>query len=258
MSSPFPPETLDLIIDYLHDEPTTLRTCCVVSKSWVQRTRRHLFAHVEFSDPYYIKLWKETFPDPSNSPAHHTHTLSVSGTPVILATDAAVGGWIHTFRNVIHLSLSYIGQTSLLPFYALSPTLRSLSLTQVPLDAFDIVCFFPLLEDLALVDLFDVEDRGGWKVPSVPPKLTGTLDFRMSYRPRPVARRLLDLPGGLHFSEIFVMFFSEDVESVMDAVSRCSDSLELLTLRFYHDRSAFPSALVTGQYLTTTRTLRHG
>ena len=48
MSCTLPPEILDLIIDHLHDEPATLKTCCVVSKSWVPRTRKHLFALVEF------------------------------------------------------------------------------------------------------------------------------------------------------------------------------------------------------------------
>ena len=37
-----PPETLDLIADHLHDEPTALTACCPVSESWVTRIRRHL------------------------------------------------------------------------------------------------------------------------------------------------------------------------------------------------------------------------
>ncbi|KAF9645264.1 hypothetical protein BDM02DRAFT_3073690, partial [Thelephora ganbajun] len=52
MSSPhqshLPPEILDYIVDLLHDEPETLKQCCLVSKSWVSRTRKHLFANVEF------------------------------------------------------------------------------------------------------------------------------------------------------------------------------------------------------------------
>ena len=47
---PFPPEIFDLIIDHLQDEPITLKACCLVSKSWVPRSRMHIFAHVEF-DP---------------------------------------------------------------------------------------------------------------------------------------------------------------------------------------------------------------
>jgi len=48
MSRSLPPEILDLIVDHLHDEPTALKACCLVSKSWVPRTWNHLFALVEF------------------------------------------------------------------------------------------------------------------------------------------------------------------------------------------------------------------
>lgn len=51
MGCSLPPEILDLIIDNLHDEPTTLKTCSVVSKSWIQRARKHLFVDIEFHPP---------------------------------------------------------------------------------------------------------------------------------------------------------------------------------------------------------------
>ncbi|KAF9789198.1 hypothetical protein BJ322DRAFT_1000595, partial [Thelephora terrestris] len=44
-----PPEILDLVTDNLSDEPSTLKACCLVSKSWVPRTRKHLFASVKFN-----------------------------------------------------------------------------------------------------------------------------------------------------------------------------------------------------------------
>ena len=46
--SNLPCEILDHIVDLLHDSQTPLRNCCLVSKPWVARTRRHLFAEVEF------------------------------------------------------------------------------------------------------------------------------------------------------------------------------------------------------------------
>lgn len=65
-----PPEMPDLIIDHLYDDPTALKTCCIVSKSWVPRTRKQLFARVKFdSTGFRFKLWKKAFPDPSNSPS---------------------------------------------------------------------------------------------------------------------------------------------------------------------------------------------
>jgi len=254
MSCPLPQEILDLIVDHLHDEQATLKTCCVVSKSWVPHVRKHLFARVEFhSSESHVKLWKETFPDPSNSPAHHTRSLSIHGTPVITAADAGADGWIRAFHNVVHLKLSYMDLASVIPFYGFTPTLRSLSLTHVPLDAFNLICSFPLLEDLSLVALLPAQGEDGWKPPSVSPKLTGTLNLRVFENPHSVTHRLLDIPGGLHFSEITTSFFDDEAESVADLVSRCSDTLELLTIEFHPDNGAFPSAPATGQYLTCTR-----
>ena len=158
MSPSLPPEILDLITDHLRDEPTALKACCVVSKSWIHRTRKHLFAHVEFNaQKSHIKLWKKTYPDPSNSPAHHTRSLSICGIPLIPAADIDVGDWIHTFHNLVHLHLESIGcegrPVSLVPFHGLSPTLRSLSLRAISSEVLDLICSFPLLEDLALASL---------------------------------------------------------------------------------------------------------
>ena len=48
MSNPhLPAEILDYIIDHLHDTEDALRNCSLVSKSWIPRTRTHLFADVK-------------------------------------------------------------------------------------------------------------------------------------------------------------------------------------------------------------------
>ena len=44
------PEILNLIVNQLHYEPTTLRSCCLVSKPWVPRARCHLSADICASD----------------------------------------------------------------------------------------------------------------------------------------------------------------------------------------------------------------
>jgi len=241
MSCVLPPEILDLIVDHLHDEPTTLRTCCFVSRSWVPRTRRHLFADIEFGAIVQppIELWKKAFPDPSNSPAHYTRNLSIYGVTVVTAANAGVGGWIPAFQNIVHLRLERLDRASLIPFYGLSPTIRSLHLTRCTVEVFDLISSFPFLEDLALDDLHPESDADGWSAPVTSPKLTGTLDLCMRDA-RPVARRLLDLPGGLHFSRINTTFSDDDADSVADLVSRCSDTLEFLNI-LYWSPCAFPS-----------------
>jgi len=239
MSSPLPPEILDIIVDNLHDEPTTLKSCCLVCKLWVPRTRKHLFAHVEFdAADFHVERWKKTFPDPSNSPAHHTRTLSIRGIPI--ATPAYVGmdDWIRSFRNVVDLCLEHQDLVSIVPFYGISPTVRSLCLTYTTPEIFR---SFPHLEDLAFVDSHPKADLDGWTAPLTSPKLTGSLRLRLSVSARPVIRRLLELPDGPHFSKITVISFNEDAESVTDLVSKCSDTLETLALA-YLPPGAFLSA----------------
>jgi len=43
MPPPLPPELIDHIIDYLHDSPSTLRTCALVCQAWIAPSRFHLF-----------------------------------------------------------------------------------------------------------------------------------------------------------------------------------------------------------------------
>jgi len=44
---PFPLELIEYTIDYLHDSPSTLRTCAHVSRAWVAPSRFHLFYRCE-------------------------------------------------------------------------------------------------------------------------------------------------------------------------------------------------------------------
>ena len=247
MPCSLPPEVLDLIVDHLLDEPTALKGCCLVSKSWVPRTRKHLFANVEFhAEESHIKLWKDAFPDPSNSPAHHTRSLFIRGFAVFAAD---VGGWIHTFNRVNHLRLECLSnedhRISLIPFHGLSPTLKSLRLNCSYPNVFDLICSFPLLEDLALVSSTYESDTGGWDTPSTSPKLTGSLDLRIPAGICAPARRLLGFPGGLHFTGITVGYRYEGIGSTSDLVLRCSDTLEYLSIAYCFP-SAFHSTPVLG------------
>ena len=231
-----PPEILDLIVDHLQYETTTLKACCLVSKSWVPRTRKHLFARVEFHALQHpVELWKKAFPDPSSSPAHHTRTLCIRDLPTLTAADMDVGGWIRSFHSVVHLRLERIiwqgRRAPLIPFHGLAPTIRSLRLTSTSFEVFDLICSFPLLEDLALV-LLTTGDADGWTAPSTSPKLTGSLELIMNTGGiRSVVRRLLDFPDGLRFVEITVSCIGEeDARSATDLVLRCFDTLEALAI----------------------------
>ena len=102
MSGSLPPEILDLIIDHLQDERNALEACCLVAKSWVYRCRKHLFARVQLDSlPPTIYQWMKAFPNPSNSPAHHTRDLFLSAPDLFTIASA----WILHFNNIEKLQV---------------------------------------------------------------------------------------------------------------------------------------------------------
>ena len=164
MSCFLPPEILDHIVDHLPNEPTALKKCCLVPKSWIPRTRKYLFAHVEFrAERSHFELWKKTFPDPSNSPAHQTRSLLIHGFAAVAVADAE--GWIRTFNRIVHLRLvchnEVDHQATLIPSHKLSPAIRSLHLDCTYPKVLDLICSFPLLEDLAFDPLTHWDDVDG-------------------------------------------------------------------------------------------------
>ena len=109
MSDPrLPPETLDYIVDFLHDQPKTLKQCCLVTKSWVPRTRMHLFREIVFKYTSDLEAWRDTSPDPANSPTHYTRCLSFNcSLDVIVAAVEAGDYWIQVFSSVVKLNLRH-------------------------------------------------------------------------------------------------------------------------------------------------------
>jgi len=245
MCRSLPPETLDLIVNHLGDEPTALKMCCLVSKSWVPRSRRNLFAHVTFdAHRSLIESWMKAFPNPSNSPAHYTRTLTIRGLQLVNAVGTDAGRWIRAFHSVVHLHVYTLDsaetwgddyQVSLAPFHGLSPGVRSLHLHSVslpPSEIFGLLCSFSLLENFTSLAFGGMEGTDEWAAPLASPRLTGSLELCSVVKGiSSTTRRLLDLPNGLRFTKITVLCFSrEDFESTTDLVSGCSDTLESLSV----------------------------
>ena len=250
MACSLPPEILDLIVDHLRDKPSALKKCCVLSKSWVPRTRRHLFARIRF---HYarrsIESWKLAFPDPSSSLAQHARTLSFREQNPSALADPGVGCWIRALHRVEYLRVNTLGRShgvSFVQFHGFSPTLKSLTLTHtsIPLqEIFNLICSFPLLEDLGLITVSPKRDADGWSIPSTSPKLTGYLKVNGGLRS--VVRRLCDLPSGLHFSKIRVSHDNEEPTSATDLVSRCSDTLKSLIISHYASGGFVPASVIS-------------
>ena len=248
MSNPsLPPEILDYIVDLLHDDPEVLRKCCLASKSWILRTRKHLFACIKFPTPKILQSWKKAFPDPLNSPAYHTHTLTYYPS----AVDVTAVDWIQGFSHVVHLEVIGRGKlttqtvASFILFHGFSPVIKSLRAGFVTLPAsqvFDLILSFPLLENLFVVTYFGalVDDGDGSGVlstafqPSNPPPLfTGTLDLSMRGGMEPITHRLLSSPGGIHFQRLNLKLFHErDLFSTIPLLEGCSYTLKYLSITY--------------------------
>ena len=266
MSNPrLPPEILDHIIDLLHANPETLKQCCLVSKSLIPRTRKHLFSNIKFDVGSPLEAWKKNFPDPANSPAYCTHSLAIGWGYLMSVTvvDAEEGGWIRTFANVVQLELGtppryWRGEVAtLVPFHSFSSSLKSLRLVFVPAklsQCFKLICSLPLLEDLTIAhDDYDIscdEDMSNFR-PSVSPVLTGTLYLceLLEY----TVPLLLDLPGGPHFREIvYKSERLEDARWMTALMERCRDTLESvdITLLSFCELHTFIRSLRWDQCLT--------
>ena len=152
-----PPEILDYIVDHLHDKPKTLKQCCLVSKSWVPRTRKHLFGGIEIFTLRDLKAWKKAFPDPSRSPVHYTHTLMIDVLQIMEAANGEEGNWIPIFFHVLWSGLNGGHNKSeifLAPCYRFSSSLKSLRVATLTIphsQIFNLIWSLPLLENLTLI-----------------------------------------------------------------------------------------------------------
>ena len=250
MSNPYlPPELLDYIVDLLHDDLDALRKCCLVSKSWIPRTRKHLFAEIVLFTKEHLQSGKKTFPDPSTSPFRFARSLRVANARVIEAVGAEAGGWLRGFSQIVHLGVEardmYSGNSgtviSLTPFHGFAQTVKSLRVGSVffpPSWIFDLILSFPLLEDLAVTNYSYSVDGGGDSSgssavvrPSNPPVFTGTLELRLREGLRPIADRLLSLPAGVDFRELdLTWLLGEDIQLTTALVGECSHTLESLSV----------------------------
>jgi len=244
MSNPhLPQEILEYIVDLLHDKPETLKRCCLVSKLWVPRARKHLFADIRFRSEDDLRSWKNAFLNSANSPGYHTRTLFIDYPRAVMAADVEEGGWVRAFSRISSLDVDngtwYLNTpvASLALFHNFSPTLKSLRMCPIAFpcpELFDLVCSYPLLEDLTIMGRDESsgndENRGPQTaVPSTSPPLTGSLGLNIFGGMGNTARRLLDLPNGLHFRKLaFSWHYKEDLPWIMELVVRCSDTLECL------------------------------
>lgn len=265
MSNPrVPQEISDYVIDFLCNEHETLRQCCLVSKSWVSRVRKHLFVHVRFGDGDYPR-WSEMFPDPTNSPACHTRTMTVEGA----LKGIEEGNWIRGFSRVERLYMPLEDDAvrgSFIPFHELSSSLKSLhvSYTIPHIQVINLILSLPFLEDITLVG-YEKSTEEGWPgepltvVPLLTTHtLTGTLELLILDGMGGTSRILSGLIGGLRFKKLIL---SGDCvggfRSMMELVMACSGTLECIDIMSSVEGD-INSFLPQAGHFTQTSIHRHG
>ncbi|KAI0784373.1 hypothetical protein C8Q75DRAFT_736241 [Abortiporus biennis] len=82
------PEILDLIIDNLHDDTKSLRSCSLVSKSWLPSSRYHLFE----TKTIYVEFYFPEIPSRVGLESFLTFILSSSAIAETVRTLILVGG----------------------------------------------------------------------------------------------------------------------------------------------------------------------
>jgi len=246
--SNLPCEVLDHIVDLLHDSKIPLRNCCLVSKSWVARTRTHLFAEVIFQTAGSLELWKKRFPDPSTSPARYTKALLIGDPKVVTAVDVEANSWIGGFSRVVRLAMVGQGRYSLewgatfTQFRGFSPFIKSLRVkhTAFPLlQLSDLIHSFPLLEDLSVIDCYRMHDDGNeFDGASIAIRLSNLpISIRLAFLLLCVidyiTRWLLSLTGSIRLWELFLMLRCEgDISPTIALAEKCSHTLETIGITF--------------------------
>ena len=228
-----PPEIFDYIVDFLRGERKTLKNCCLVSRSWVPRARKHLFDELHFDLLSNLNAWNATFPDPVNSPAHYTRFLTIACVRVIPAVDVKESSWVRGFSNAVRLRM-WDSTWDLLLF----PPTASHRFSNLPVGyktwsasgLFHLVFALPLLKDLSVVG-YGIQDADAIFQSSTSPPLTGTLALHLIRGMGPVTCRLLEPPNSVHFRKLeCTLNVQDDLLCIADIAEACSDTLECIDI----------------------------
>lgn len=184
MTVPYLPlEIVEEIIDVLAGNVPSLRTCSLVSTSWIHRSRRHLFASIKLHSLLDIQSWFKTGLGPSSN---HVRSLDLTQDEESrwITPDSLAGIYndFTAFHNVGSLALTDLDLTlfdehSLTRFFGhFSENLTSLSvkgMTVHPDALLFFVCMFPKLDDLKLDYLTVGKATIPFRQPVVTPRFRG-------------------------------------------------------------------------------------
>ena len=225
-----PRDIIDEILDHLaaDSDLISLRSCALISKLWVPSCRRHLFHTIHFT-PGATFRWSRTFRVPEESPAHFVRDLRVS----TAASDHLFSGYTPWFTNVERMTLLGDGQWTPTR-WRLPQSINSLTmwtdasnLVQVR----DIMAQLPNLVDLELSGALAPVDRT--TLVGIGTDLRGTFGGQLrlfeGYAGKDIVDMLLEVPTGLHFTEVEVRGMGKCLLPTVRLAEACCETLVRLS-----------------------------
>ena len=242
-----PQDVVDEILDHLATDSDfgSLKTCALVSKTWVPSCRRHIFHTVQFT-PRDVDRWFKTFPAPEESPARYVRDLRVCmGTFPYIPEKFFEHIW--WFADVERISLlgyegTPMGYTErLLPQWAPSLWRLPKSVTHLTINTGvltllhvrGIMAQLPNLDDLSLILVgppAPVDRRELLGTGTVlEGRFGGKLSLHGGYVDTDAVDMFLEIPSGLHFTGIRISCSREALPSAVRIAEASSSTLVKLT-----------------------------
>jgi hypothetical protein len=232
-----PQDLIDEVLDHLATDSDfkSLRSCALVSKSWVPSCRRHLFHTILFNSRSTAR-WVKTFPVPGESPAHYVRDLcfslwGYSGAPQKVFDHVP---WFINVEKMAWLGHGGFRSPWILSLGRLPQSLTSLTIETDPVTIVqirDILAQLPNLDNLSLVGFIDAVERRA--LPGIGTVLRGRFGGRLrlvnGYAEECVMNMLLEVPTGLHFTELHVRGVHESFLSTVRLAEACGKTLVKLS-----------------------------
>ena len=251
-----PLDIINEILDHFANDSDlrSLRACALISKSWVQPSQHRLF-HTIFFAPWSATKWLKTFPVREASPAHHVRHLYLR-IGLVVRIPKEFFKCIPWFTEVDRMTILGHGGVPLgsggvssspepsfwnLPKSVTSLTIDTDVITLVQVR--DIMAQLPNLKDLALLDSLVEADRA--KLRGIGTVLTGRFCGRLKLSGggagEDVVNMLLEIPSGLHFSELVIRCTHSRLPPwAVRLAEACSKSLVKLSHTVDYNRKSYP------------------
>jgi len=236
-----PQEVIDKILGHLgaDSDLRSLRSCALVSRSWVASCRRNLFHAVTFTG-FYMERWLKAFPVPEEGPAHLVKDLGIriGGSD---STPEKFFEYTPWFTNVERVTVSAQRGYSLgiYPYGRLPHSTTSLAIDVDSIafaDILDIMTELPNLDNLSLSGTH-LLNRSSPPEAGTGPKgrFGGRLRIVGGFADESLVDALLEIPTCLRFTEVEIRCTGNSLLSTARLVEGCRKTLVKLsyTISFY-------------------------